>query len=119
MKRLILITVAEIAFSHSLAYPQAGHGACGRLSSLHKEASRATVIATIRRFGEAAITVSALLAHAHSAGAQVSGSGVTLAAALSREHHWISQVTDNVPTPGAPSLSTKIISVSVPVLLLH
>ena len=65
------------------------------------------VIASIRRFGGAAITVSAPLAHAHSAGAQVSGSGITLATALVRNHTTGSQVTDNVPTPGAPNIYAR------------
>ncbi len=62
------------------------------------------VIAGIRgRFGSASITVSAPLAHAHSAGAQISGSGITLSSALTRAHAIGAQVYDNAPTPGAPN----------------
>jgi len=65
-------------------------------------------IASVRRFGANAITVSAPLRHAHAVGAQVSGSGIALTAALTRAHPSGAQVSDNVPTPGAPNhYSTK------------
>ena len=40
---------------------------------------------------------------AHAAGAQVSGSGVTLTTALTKAHAGGAQVAGNVPTPGAPN----------------
>jgi hypothetical protein len=40
---------------------------------------------------------------AHAEGAQVSGSGITLATALTRAHDSGAQLTGNVPTPGAPN----------------
>jgi hypothetical protein len=40
---------------------------------------------------------------AHNAGAQVSGSGITLAAPLLMAHENSTQVTSNVPTPGKPN----------------
>jgi hypothetical protein len=43
------------------------------------------------------------LKSAHAAGAQVSGSGITLTAALSKAHASGAQVAVNVPTPGAPN----------------
>jgi hypothetical protein len=43
------------------------------------------------------------LTHVHAAGAQVAGSGIDLAAALTRAHPFGAQVYDNVPTPGAPN----------------
>jgi hypothetical protein len=61
------------------------------------------VIASLRRFGATTITVSAPLHHAHVAGTQVSGSGITLTAATTRPHAIGAQVTDNLPTPGAPN----------------
>lgn len=61
------------------------------------------VVASVRRFGETSITVAAPLTHAHSAGAQVSGSGITLQAALTRAHAKGAEITDNIPTPGAPN----------------
>lgn len=68
------------------------------------ENSETAVIASIRgRFGSASITVSAPLAHAHAAGAQVSGTGIILSSALTRAHAIGAQVYDNVPTPGAPN----------------
>jgi hypothetical protein len=53
--------------------------------------------------GSATITVSKPLTMAHPASAQVSGSGITLAAALTRPHERGSQVASNIPTPGAPN----------------
>ena len=40
---------------------------------------------------------------AHAAGAQVSGSGITLTAALTRSHASGTQVAGGLPTPGAPN----------------
>ncbi len=49
------------------------------------------------------LKVAAPLTIAHDAGAQVSGSGITLAAPLVRAHGNGSQVASNVPTPGKPN----------------
>jgi non-reducing end alpha-L-arabinofuranosidase len=65
--------------------------------------SETAVVASVRRFGAATITVSAPLTHSHAAGAQVSGTGITLTNALMRAHGAGAHVTDNVPTPGAPN----------------
>jgi hypothetical protein len=54
------------------------------------------------RGGGATITV-APLTRAHAAGAQVSGTGITITGALSRAHPAGSPVTSDVPTPGAPN----------------
>jgi hypothetical protein len=40
---------------------------------------------------------------AHAAGAQVSGTGITLTAALTQAHAGGAQVATDVPTPGAPN----------------
>ncbi len=61
------------------------------------------VVASVRRFREAALIVSAPLALAHAAGAQVSGSGITLTSPLSREHPGNAPVTGSISTPGAPN----------------
>ncbi len=65
--------------------------------------SESAVIANVRRFGANTITVTAPLAHAHQAGSPVSGTGITLASGLTRAHGSGAQVTDNLPTPGAPN----------------
>jgi len=39
----------------------------------------------------------------HAAGAQVSGTGITLTAPLTKAHDSGAQVAGNVPTPGAPN----------------
>ena len=61
------------------------------------------VVASVRRFREAAIIVSAPLTLAHAAGAQVSGSGITLTSPLGREHPGDAPVTGSISTPGAPN----------------
>ncbi|MBN2182461.1 MAG: hypothetical protein JW715_11160, partial [Sedimentisphaerales bacterium] len=53
--------------------------------------------------GGATITIAAPLAFAHAVDAQVSGSGITLATALTRAHDSGTQVVSSVPTPGAPN----------------
>jgi hypothetical protein len=70
----------------------------------------ASMIAARRRFGNRyntspmdSITVSVPLTYAHNVGAQVSGSGITLATSLNKTHDNGSQVTSNVPTPGEPN----------------
>jgi hypothetical protein len=65
--------------------------------------SETAVIASIRPWGTASITVKAPLTHAHGAGAQVSGTGITFTTALTRAHASGARVADNVPTPGAPN----------------
>ncbi len=66
--------------------------------------SETGVIASVsRRFGSTTITVASPLAHAHTAGAQVSGSGITLSSALTKAHPAGAQVSDNAPTPGGPN----------------
>src|SRR6185436_14673977 len=53
--------------------------------------------------GGARITVAAPLAFAHAAGAQISGSGLTLSTALVRAHASGAPAATDVPTPGAPN----------------
>lgn len=73
---------------------------------------RAVVASTGRVFGpggpgspggSATITVAAPLKLAHAADAQVSGTGITLTAALTKPHAGGAQVATSVPTPGAPN----------------
>jgi hypothetical protein len=61
------------------------------------------VIASIRPWGAPSITIKEPLTHAHAVGALVSGTGITLTTVLTRAHAAGAQVTDNVPTPGAPN----------------
>ena len=65
--------------------------------------SETAVVDSVRRFGGNMIIVVSPLTHAHAAGAQVAGTGITLTTALTRAHASSVQVTDNVPTPGAPN----------------
>jgi hypothetical protein len=65
--------------------------------------SETIVISLVRGRGNATITVTAPLAHAHAAGAQISGSGISLSTPLVHPHATGTQVSDDVPTPGAPN----------------
>jgi len=53
--------------------------------------------------GETSLTVGTPLTLAHAAGAQVSGSGITLTTALTRSHEEKTLIVDHVPTPGGPN----------------
>ena len=53
--------------------------------------------------GGSRITVAGPLKFAHAAGAQLSGSGITLRSALTKAHGVGSAVGSEVPTPGGPN----------------
>jgi non-reducing end alpha-L-arabinofuranosidase len=61
------------------------------------------VVSSVRGRGAPTIMVVAPLARRHAAGAQISGSGISLSAPLAQTHTNGAQVSDNVPTPGAPN----------------
>jgi non-reducing end alpha-L-arabinofuranosidase len=65
--------------------------------------SEPAVVAAGGRRGAAAIAVAEPLKYAHGAGAQVSGTGITVTTALTRAHASGTPVADNIPTPGAPN----------------
>ena len=66
--------------------------------------SETAVVASITRFaGAIAINVTAPLTLAHTAGAQISGTGITLNAALTKEHASEAQVAGSASTPGGPN----------------
>jgi hypothetical protein len=65
--------------------------------------SETAVVSSTRARGGATITLAAPLAHAHPPGGQISGSGISLTTRLNRTHTSGAQVSDNVPTPGAPN----------------
>ncbi|MGB6869406.1 MAG: arabinofuranosidase catalytic domain-containing protein [Acidobacteriaceae bacterium] len=64
--------------------------------------SETAVVAFITPW-DGTITVAAPLTHAYAAGAEVSGTGITLTDALTREHPREAQVTGSVSTPGSPN----------------
>ena len=66
------------------------------------EAETAVVFA-VRGRGDVSITLGAPLARAHGAGEAIAGSGLTLSAPLVKAHASGTQVSDHVPTPGAPN----------------
>jgi hypothetical protein len=76
----------------------------GQTIAIDSGANRETavVVSTTGGRGGATITV-APLTLAHAAGAQVSGSGITLTAALTQAHASGAQVASSAPTPGAPN----------------
>ena len=80
-----------------------GFGSGQTISVDSGENSETAVIISIRRFGGTPMIMVSPLAHAHAAGAKVSGTGITFTAALTRAHAGGAQVSDNIPTPGAPN----------------
>jgi hypothetical protein len=67
------------------------------------ENSETVTIAAVRNFGVATFEVTQPLTHGHAAGAQISGSGISLTSALTRTHTSGAQIYTSVPTPGAPN----------------
>ena len=65
--------------------------------------SETAVVSSTRARGAATITVATPLARGHAAGAQISGSGLSLTNPLTRPHINGAQVSDHLPTPGAPN----------------
>jgi non-reducing end alpha-L-arabinofuranosidase len=65
--------------------------------------SETAVVFSTRARGGAMIVLSAPLARAHTPAEQISGSGINLTAPLTMVHPSGTQVSDNVPTPGAPN----------------
>ena len=61
------------------------------------------VIDSIFPWNPPSLSIKAPLIHTHAAGAQLSGSGITFTTALNQAHAVGVQVTDNLPTPGAPN----------------
>jgi len=78
--------------------------AAGQAITIDVGANReaAMVVSITGGRGGATITV-APLTLAHSAGAQVSGSGITLTGALTKAHDTGTMIASGVPTPGAPN----------------
>jgi hypothetical protein len=76
----------------------------GQTIAIDSGANRETavVVSTTGGRGGATITVVPLTL-AHASGAQVSGTGITLAGALTRAHASGAPVSSDVPTPGAPN----------------
>ncbi len=99
-------TVAAAANLGATAIPVAGAFgfSAGQTIAIDTGANRETavVVATTGGRGGATIIV-APLTHAHAAGAEVTGTGITLTGALTKAHPAGAQVASGVPTPGAPN----------------
>ena len=63
----------------------------------------ATIVAVTGGRGGARINLAAPLKFAHATGVQVSGTGVILSTALSKDHANGTQIATDVPTPGGPN----------------
>ncbi|MCU1321498.1 MAG: hypothetical protein JWM43_1147 [Acidobacteriaceae bacterium] len=61
------------------------------------------VVSSIRGRGTATITVAAPLGRAHTTGAQISGSGISITTPLTQTHSDGSHIFNSVPTPGTPN----------------
>ncbi len=69
----------------------------------HGENAETAVVSSIRNSGAATLTVATPLTRAHAAGVLISGSGINLTTPLTRAHASGAQVSNNIPTPGAPN----------------
>jgi hypothetical protein len=65
--------------------------------------SETAIVSAVRNLGAGTVTVTQPLTHSHAAGVQISGTGVSLASALTRRHASGAQVYTNTPTPDAPN----------------
>jgi hypothetical protein len=66
------------------------------------------VVASIFPWNPPSISIKAPLTHPHAAGAQISGTGITLTAPLAKAHAIGAPVYNDVPTPGAPNRYSRI-----------
>ena len=66
-------------------------------------AETTTVAAITGGRGGARISLAAPLKFAHAAGVQISGTGITLSTALSKDHAHGAQIATDFPTPGSPN----------------
>lgn len=112
-----MVATATAAGATTITVSSVAGFEAGQTITIGKGAERETaVIASVtgaRRGGNRnnnateSITVTAALKYAHTADAQVSGSGITLAKALSKAHSMGTQVAGSIPTPGAPNQYAK------------
>lgn len=87
----------------------------GQMITVGSGAEAETVaVASIRGFEGVAIVVAAPMKRAHVAGSQVSGTGLTLGAALTWAHDVGAQVGVNFPTPGTPNQPGQVDAASAP-----
>jgi hypothetical protein len=79
--------------------------AVGQAISIDRDANgeTAVVAAVSAGRGGPAITVTMPLSHAHGAGTEIAGTGITLGSALTRTHGPGAQIIVDLPTPGAPN----------------
>jgi hypothetical protein len=76
----------------------------GQTIAIDNGANRETAVVVSATGGRGVATIAvAPLTLAHAAGAQVSGTGITLTSALTKAHASGAQVASGVPTPGAPN----------------
>jgi len=76
----------------------------GQTIAIDSGANRETVVVVSTTGGRGGATITfAPLTVAHAAGAQVSGTGITLTGALTKAHASGAPVASGVPTPGAPN----------------
>jgi hypothetical protein len=67
------------------------------------ENAETAVVVFARNNGAAALVLAAPLVHAHAPGVQASGTGISITTALTRAHAVGAQVSNGIPTPGAPN----------------
>ena len=73
----------------------------GQTITIDSGANQETAVVVSAPWRSGAINIAKPLTFAHAVGAEVSGTGITLTTALSKEHASGVQVTGDLPTPGA------------------
>jgi hypothetical protein len=87
-----------------LAVGSATGFSAGQTIAIDNGANRETAVVVSTTGGRGGATIAvAPLKLAHAAGAEVSGTGITLTGALTKAHANGAQVSSGVPTPGAPN----------------
>ena len=75
----------------------------GQTITIGSGADTETAVVNSSRRGNRTIALKAPLTHAHAAGAEVLGTGITLTAPLKLAHSREAQVTGSISTPGGPN----------------
>jgi hypothetical protein len=98
-------TVSSAAQAGSTAIPLVNPRAfsVGQTITIDSGVNQETAVVVSSPWRTGAINIAKPLAFAHAVGTQVSGTGITLSSALTREHAAGVQVVGNLPTPGAPN----------------
>ena len=107
LSNLISAGMTVLNVADAMSFKDGQHIGVGAGANFEEAIVKTTGVIPVWRSGADTITVTAPLTYAHEAGAQVSGSGITLTTALKRRHVEGVQVYGEAPTPGGPNDYSK------------